>query len=173
MAVRQVITWGDPRLKSKNEDVGDWTPDLERLAEDMFETAKAYEGVGVAAPQIGINVNLAVIEINNGEGLEQKFVLINPEILKQEGEQFESEGCLSIPGVQENLKRPLKVRVKNRKPNGEWEEIEGEGFLARALCHEIDHLRGRLFVEYLGPIKRGIVQRKYHKRQREEIEARG
>ena len=167
MALRQVITWGDPRLKDKNQDIGDWTPELEQLAADMFETLAAQEGAGLAAPQLGININLAVVDIGGAAGQAQKIVLINPQILKEEGEQIGEEGCLSIPGVQEVLKRPMKVWVKNRKPNGEWEELEGKEFLARALCHEIDHLRGRLFVEYLGPVKRGIVKRKYQKQHRD------
>jgi peptide deformylase len=166
MAVRKVITWGDPRLKSKNQDIGDWSPDLENLVEDMFETAVAHEGVGLAAPQLGINIKLAVVDINDGVEA-RKIVLINPTITKEEGEQVSSEGCLSVPGVHEQMKRPKKVWVKNRTPEGEWEEIEGEDMLARALCHEIDHLDGRLFVELLGPVRRGIIQRKYQKRQKE------
>ncbi|MDR1841817.1 MAG: peptide deformylase [Holophagales bacterium] len=163
MTVRQVITWGDPRLKNKNVDVGDWTPDLDKLVADMFETTIAQEGAGLAAPQVGLNINLAVVDVNTGE----KIVLINPEILREEGEQIGNEGCLSIPGVQEPLKRPMKVWVKNRKPNGAWEEVEGEGLFARALCHEIDHLKGRLFVEYFGPVKRSVIQRKYQKQRRD------
>jgi len=159
MAVRQVLTWGDPRLKSKNADIGDWTPELDRLVSDMFETTVAQEGAGLAAPQVGVNINLAVIDVGDGK----KIVLVNPEITREEGEQEGNEGCLSIPGITELIKRPMKVWVKNRRPNGEWEEIEGEGVTARAFCHEIDHLRGRLFVEYLGPVKRGIVKKKYHK----------
>ena len=167
MALRQVITWGDPRLKDKNQDVGDWTPELEQLAADMFETLAAQDGAGLAAPQLGINIRLAVVDISGGADPSQKRILINPEILREEGEQIGEEGCLSIPGVQEVLKRPMKVWVRSRKPDGSWEELEGEEFLARALCHEIDHLRGRLFVEYLGPVKRGIIQRKYQKQHRD------
>jgi peptide deformylase len=163
MTVRQVLTWGDPRLKSKNADVGDWTPDLDRLVEDMFETTAAHEGAGLAAPQLGININLAVIDVGDGK----RMVLINPEIAREEGEQDGSEGCLSIPGVTELVKRPMKVWVRNRKPGGSWEEVEGEGTAARALCHEIDHLRGRLFVEYLGPVRRGLIQKKYQKQRRD------
>jgi peptide deformylase len=161
--VRQVLTWGDPRLKSKNADVGDWTPDLDRLVADMFETIVAQEGAGLAAPQVGLNIRLAVIDVGDGK----KTVLVNPEIVKEEGEQEGSEGCLSIPGITELIRRPMKVWVKNRKPNGSWEEVEGEGVAARAICHEIDHLKGRLFVEYLGPVKRGLVQRKYQKQRQE------
>ncbi|MBS1784577.1 MAG: peptide deformylase [Acidobacteria bacterium] len=163
MAVREVVTWGDPRLKKDSEDVGAWTPELDQLVADMFETALAEEGVGLAAPQIGINLNLAVIDCSCGEDPSQKIVLINPEIVREEGVQVGPEGCLSIPGIREVLERPMKVWVKNRKPDGSWEEITGEELLARAFCHEIDHLRGRLFVEYFGPVKRQVIQRKYQK----------
>lgn len=163
MAVREVVTWGDPRLKKDSEDVGSWTPELDQLVADMFETALAEEGVGLAAPQIGINLNLAVIDCSCGEDPSQKIVLINPEIVREEGVQVGPEGCLSIPGIREVLERPMKVWVKNRKPDGSWEEITGEELLARAFCHEIDHLRGRLFVEYFGPVKRQVIQRKYQK----------
>jgi len=162
MAVRQVLTWGDPRLKEKNADVGDWTPDLDKLVADMFETMVAQDGAGLAAPQLGINIRLAVVDVGDGK----KLVLINPEIVMEEGEQVGSEGCLSVPGITELIKRPMKVRVRTRKPNGSWDEIEGEGVTARALCHEIDHLRGRLFVEYLGPVKRGLVKRQYQKQRK-------
>lgn len=163
MAVRPVITWGDPRLKQNSSDVGEWSPELEALVADMFETQYAEEGVGLAAPQVGINLNLAVIDISAGEDPSKQLVLINPEIVRSEGSQIGQEGCLSIPGIHEVLERPQKVWVKNRRRDGSWEEIEGEGFFARALCHEIDHLRGRLFVEYFGPVKRGVIQRKYQK----------
>ncbi|MBS1766938.1 MAG: peptide deformylase [Acidobacteria bacterium] len=163
MAVREVVTWGDPRLKKDSEDVGAWTPELDQLVADMFETALAEEGVGLAAPQIGINLNLAVIDCSCGEDPAQKIVLINPEIIREEGLQVGPEGCLSIPGIREVLERPMKVWVKNRKADGTWTEIEGEELLARAFCHEIDHLRGRLFVEYFGPVKRQVIQRKYQK----------
>ena len=165
MAVRTVITWGDPRLKIDSQDVGDWTPELDQLVEDMFETAIAEEGVGLAAPQVGINLNIAVIDTSSGQEPEKKIVLINPEIVRTEGTQVGQEGCLSIPGVHEVLERPQKVWAKNRRPDGSWEELVGEDLLARAFCHEIDHLRGRLFVEYFGPVKRSIIQRRYQKQR--------
>ena len=163
MAVHEVITWGDPRLKKDSEDVGVWTPELDQLVSDLFETALAEEGVGLAAPQIGINLNLAVIDCSCGQDPTQKIVLINPEIVREEGLQVGPEGCLSIPGISEVLERPQKVWVKNRRPDGSWGEIEGEDLLARAFCHEIDHLRGRLFVEYFGPVKRQVLQRRFQK----------
>lgn len=166
MAVRPVITWGDPRLKINSADVGDWTAELDQLVADMFETAIAEEGVGLAAPQLGINLNLAVIDISCGEDPSQQIVLINPEILRQEGTQTGQEGCLSIPGIHEVLERPKNVWIKNRRKDDTWHELEGVDFLARAFCHEIDHLRGRLFVEYFGPVKKQVIQRKYQKQRR-------
>ncbi len=166
MAVRTVITWGDPRLKIDSADVGEWTPELEQLVEDLFETALAEEGLGIAAPQVGINLNLAVVDLSCGEDPARKTVLINPEVVRTEGTQVGPEGCLSVPGIHEVLERPRKVWVKNRRRDGSWEELEGEDLLARAYCHEIDHLRGRLFVEYFGPVKRQFIQRKYQKSRR-------
>lgn len=166
MAVLPVLTWGDPRLKKNSEDVGDWTPELEQLVADMFETALDEEGVGLAAPQIGRNINLAVIDCSCGEDPAQQIVLINPEIIHEEGSQVGPEGCLSIPGIREVLERPQKVTLRNRTKDGSWQELTGEDLLARAFCHEIDHLRGRLFVEYFGPVKRQILQKKYQKQAR-------
>ena len=166
MAVKPVITWGDPRLKINSADVGAWSPELDQLVEDLFETSLFEEGVGLASPQVGLNLNLAVIDTSCGADPSARIVLINPEIVRQEGSQVGPEGCLSIPGVHEVLERPKRVWVKNRKPDGSWEELEGEDLLARAFCHEIDHLRGRLFVEYFGPVKRQIIQRRYNKQQR-------
>ncbi|HNX93971.1 MAG TPA: peptide deformylase [Holophaga sp.] len=165
MAIRPVITWGDPRLKMNSIDVGEWTPELEQLTADMFETMYAEEGVGLAAPQVAQNINLVVIDVSAGEDPAQKLVLINPEILRGEGTQVGQEGCLSVPGIHEVVERPQRVWIKNRRRDGSWEELEGQDLLARAFCHEIDHLRGKLFVEYFGPVKRGLIQRKYQKLQ--------
>jgi peptide deformylase len=166
MAVLPILTWGDPRLKKNSADVGAWTPELEQLVADMYETSLDEEGVGLAAPQVGMNLNLAVIDCSCGEDPAQKIVLINPEIIAQEGSQIGPEGCLSIPGIREPLERPQKVTLRNRTKEGDWVELTGEDLLARAFCHEIDHLRGRLFVEYFGPVKRQFLQRKYQKQVR-------
>ena len=166
MAVLPVITWGDPRLKKNSEDIGEWTPELEQLVADLFETSLYEEGVGLAAPQVGVNLNLAVIDCSCGEDSEQKLVLINPEITKEEGSQVGPEGCLSSPGIREVLERPQKVTIRNRTRDGAWQELTGEDLMARAFCHEIDHLRGRLFVEYFGPVKRQFLQKKYQKQAR-------
>lgn len=167
MAVRKVITWGDPRLKINSRDVGEWTPELDQLVEDLFETSVAEDGVGLAAAQVGINLNLAAIDTSCGADPAARIVLINPEIVRTEGSQVGPEGCLSIPGIHEVLERPQHVWVKNRLADGTWVELEGEDLLARALCHEIDHLRGKLFVEYFGPVKRQVLQRRYRKQQKD------
>ena len=166
MAVLPVLTWGDPHLKINSADVGQWTPELEQLVADMFETTLDEEGLGLAAPQVGVNLNLAVIDCSCGEDPAQQIILINPEITREEGVQYGTEGCLSIPGIREELERPQKVWIRNRAKDGTWHELEGEDLLARAFCHEIDHLRGRLFVEYFGPVKRSVLQRKYQKQQK-------
>ena len=166
MAVRPVLTWGDPRLKMNSADVGAWSPELDQLVADLYETALDEEGVGLAAPQVGVNLNLAVIDCSCGEDPSQKLILINPEITRQEGSQIGPEGCLSIPGIHEVLERPKKVTIKNRRPDGSWDEVWGEDLMARAFCHEIDHLRGRLFVEYFGPVKRQVIQRRYQKQRK-------
>ena len=163
MAVLPVLTWGDPRLKKNSVDIGDWTAELEQLVADMFETSLFEEGVGLAAPQVGVNLNLAVIDCSCGEDPEQKLVLINPEITQEGGSQVGPEGCLSIPGIREVLERPQKVTIRNRGRDGSWHELTGEELMARAFCHEIDHLRGRLFVEYFGPVKRQFLQKKFLK----------
>ena len=163
MSVRPVLTWGDPRLKMNSSDVGAWSPELDQLVTDLFDTTYAEEGVGIAAPQVGLNINIAVVDTSGGTDPSARILLINPEIIREEGSQVGPEGCLSIPGIHEVLERPMKVWVRNRTPEGDWVELEGEELLARAFCHEIDHLRGRLFVEYFGPVKRQIIQRKYNK----------
>ena len=168
MAVRTVIMWGDPRLRINSADIGEWTPELEALVADMLETGIEEEGIGLAAPQVGVNLNLAVIDPSSGMDPAQKIILINPEVIRTEGVQKGPEGCLSIPGIHESLERPQKVWVKNRRRDGSWEELEGEDLLARAFCHEIDHLRGKLFVDYFGPVKRQFLQRKFNKQRMED-----
>jgi peptide deformylase len=163
MARLAILEYPDPRLRIRAEPVTEFGTEVQQLVADMFETALDEEGVGLAAPQIGVNLNLAVIDCSCGEDPTQQIILINPEIVREEGLQRGPEGCLSIPGIHEVLERPKQVWIRNRRPDGTWTELEGEDLLARAFCHEIDHLRGRLFVEYFGPVKRQVIQRKYQK----------
>ncbi|SKA92422.1 peptide deformylase [Caloramator quimbayensis] len=142
MALREIRKMGDEILRKKSRKVDKVDDKIKMLLEDMVETMRHNNGVGLAAPQVGILKRVAVVDI--GEGL---YKLVNPEIINSEGSQIDIEGCLSIPNVRDNVERPKKVVVKALNENGEEIIIEGEDFLARALCHEIDHLDGILFVD--------------------------
>ena len=142
MAIREIRTRGDEILSKKCKEVKNFDNKLHILLDDMYETLKLNNGVGLAAPQVGILKRAAVIDI--GDGL---IELINPEILEQSGSQIASEGCLSVPNVWGEVERPKKVTVKAQDRNGRWFKITGEELLARAMCHEIEHLDGKLFLE--------------------------
>lgn len=142
MALREIRKMGDEILRKKSRRVDKIDDKIKMLLEDMVETMRHNNGVGLAAPQVGILKRIAVVDI--GEGL---YKLINPEIVYSEGSQIDIEGCLSIPNVRDNVERPKKVVIKTLNENGEEITIEGEDFLARALCHEIDHLDGILFID--------------------------
>lgn len=142
MALRTIRTEGDPVLTKKCRPVEEMTPRLLELTEDMLDTMYEGMGVGLAAPQVGILKRIVVIDAGDGP-----LVLINPEIVETSGEQTGDEGCLSIPGVAGQVTRPNYVKVKALDVNMEEQEYEGEGLLARAFCHELDHLDGRLYTE--------------------------
>lgn len=146
MALRKIVTKEDPILKKKCRPVEKFDDRLHMLLDDMAETMYAADGVGLAAPQVGMLKRAVVLDV--GEGL---LELINPEIIEREGEQFAEEGCLSIPGEYYETIRPAYVKVKAQDRNGEWHEYEGEELKARCFCHELDHLDGVLFVERLNP----------------------
>ncbi len=163
-----IVKFGDPVLENKAEAVAEFdTPELHKLVEDMFETMYANKGVGLAAPQIGISRRIAVIDISGGEGPPRKLVLINPEIIRNEGKHVTEEGCLSVPGFREPVRRGAKVTVRARNIKGEPFEAIGEELLARAFQHEIDHLNGRLYLSRLSALKRDMIRRKIRKQQRE------
>ncbi|HAF50782.1 MAG: peptide deformylase [Synergistaceae bacterium] len=163
MAVREILTYPDSRLRARNAPVEDFSEELRSLVRDLFETTYSYDGVGVAAPQVGVNRKLAVVAWED-----KKLVLANPRILLQEGEEEREEGCLSFPGIFENIKRPQKVTVEAMDEEGKLYTIEAEGFLARALLHEIDHLEGKLFIDHLSPMKRQLVKKKMKRQRRDE-----
>ena len=129
----------------------------------MFESMYAANGVGLAAPQIGISRRIAVIDCSVGKDPKAKIVIINPEIIASEGKQSEEEGCLSIPGFRENVTRPQKATVRAQDAKGKQFTMEGEGLLARAFCHETDHLNGKLFLSHLSTLKRDLIKRKIRK----------
>ncbi|MGN1032324.1 MAG: peptide deformylase [Intestinibacter sp.] len=142
MALRQIVEIGEPVLRKKSKVVKEVNDKIKQLLDDMADTMYHADGVGLAAPQVGILKRMVVIDI--GEGL---IELINPEIIETEGEYLDTEGCLSVPGENGEVSRPYRVKVKAQNRDGEWFEIEGEELLARAFCHEIDHLDGILYVD--------------------------
>ncbi len=141
MALRKIVTEGDPILTKRCREVPQVTDRVRQLIDDMVETMHDAEGIGLAAPQVGVLRRIIVVDVFDGNVYE----LINPEIVEQEGEQYEEEGCLSVPGLVGMVHRPAYVKVKGLDRNGEPVEYEGTDLLARAFCHEIDHLEGILF----------------------------
>jgi peptide deformylase len=159
-----IVKYGNPVLEKPAETVTEFdTPELHKLLEDMFQSMYVARGVGLAAPQIGIGRRIAVIDPSAGEDPTQRLVLINPEVVQVEGAQTEEEGCLSVPGFREPIKRGKRVTVRAQNAHGETLEITAEDLLARALLHETDHLRGRLFWNHVSPLKRDLIRRKVRK----------
>jgi len=158
-----IVKYGDPVLEKPGKPVAQFDSELEELAEDMFATMYAAQGIGLAAPQIGKSIRIAVVDVTGGKNPEAKIVLVNPDIIHGEGEKREEEGCLSIPGFRGYVVRPQFVTVKAQNLKGEPFEIRGEDLLARAFCHEIDHLNGVLFLQHLSMLKRDLIKRKIKK----------
>jgi len=161
-----IIKFPDPILQRPSAPVTEFDDDLRKLVADMFESMYAAQGIGLAAPQIGIPKRLTVIDVSNQKNPKDKIVLINPEIIDRRGKQVEEEGCLSLPEIREKVSRAEWVRVKAQDVTGKWIEVEGEELLARALQHEIDHLDGILFIDHLSRLKRDLVLRKIKKLQK-------
>ncbi|HEX6898009.1 MAG TPA: peptide deformylase [Bryobacteraceae bacterium] len=159
-----IVLYGEPVLEAAAETITEFdTPELHKLIDDMFESMYAAKGVGLAAPQIGVAKRIAVIDLSVGEDASQKIVIINPEIIHKEELQTGEEGCLSLPGFREQVSRPLRVRVRAQNAKGETFETGGEELLARAFCHEIDHLNGRLYIAHVSTLKRDLIRRKVRK----------
>ncbi|MGC1106239.1 MAG: peptide deformylase [Candidatus Acidiferrales bacterium] len=158
-----IVKYGAAVLEQPTRFVEKFDAELAKLTEDMFESMYAARGVGLAAPQIGLSLNLSVIDVTSGKNPEAKLVLANPVIIHSEGEQREEEGCLSVPGFRGNVLRPAYVTVRAQDVTGKEYEMKGEGLLARAFCHEIDHLHGILFLTHLSMLKRDLIRRKIRK----------
>src|SRR5580693_7221851 len=158
-----VVKYGDAVLEKTTKPVEKFDEELAKLCEDMFESMYAANGVGLAAPQIGLGRRLAVVDVTVGKNPEAKIVLANPEIIHAEGEQREEEGCLSVPGFRGYVARPQYVTIRAFDATGKEFEMRGEGLLARAFCHEIDHLDGVLFIQHLSMLKRDLIKRKIRK----------
>ena len=164
--LHQVVKYPDPVLAKQGERVTEFNPELAQLVDEMFDSMYAAEGIGLAAPQIGISKQITVIDVSFKERPEDKLVLINPVVLEKEGKQLEEEGCLSLPDIHEKVQRAAWVKVRAQNVKGEFFEIEGEELLARALLHEIDHLHGILFIDHLSRLKRDLVLRRIKKLQK-------
>jgi peptide deformylase len=167
MAVLDIVKYGDPRLVAENSSVVEFDDKLTRLVDDMIETMYAAPGIGLAAPQIGVPLRVIVIDLSVGEDPSQVIRLVNPEFVEREGEQKHEEGCLSIPGYGGSPARPARVVVKGLDPEGRERVYTATELLARAFCHEIDHVDGLLFVDRLSPLKRDLMRRKLRKKARE------
>ena len=166
MALREIRSYPDPVLRNKTSRVERIDSTLERLIEDMVETMRAAPGVGLAANQVGVPLQIAVIDLSSREDEEQRhplLVIINPEVLAMEGSVIEEEGCLSIPDYSEKVKRAARVKVRAQDRTGKQFELEAEGLMAKALQHEIDHLNGLLFVDRLSPLKKSLFKRRIKK----------
>ena len=158
-----IVKYGDPVLETPAKPVEKFDDELKKLAEDMFESMYAAHGVGLAAPQIGIALRLAVIDVTFKDDPKAKLVLANPEIVHTEGRHTQSEGCLSIPEFRENVTRPNRVTVRAQDVNGKWFEKTGEELLARAFLHETDHLNGKLYISHISALRRDLMKRKIRK----------
>ena len=161
--IHEVVKWPDPVLAKRGEAVTVFDAKLKTLTDEMFESMYAAQGIGLAAPQIAISQRITVIDVSFKKNPEEKLVLINPEIIAQEGKQVEEEGCLSLPEIREKVTRAEWVKVRAQDVKGEWFEVEGTELLARAMQHEIDHLDGVLFIDRLSRLKRDLVIRKIKK----------
>lgn len=164
MAIRTILHYPDPRLRQKAQPVTTVTPEIAKLIDDMAETMYAAPGVGLAATQIGEAHRIFIVDIASEDEPSNLMVFINPEIVKTDGSQTEAEGCLSFPGVTEDVKRAARVSVRAMDRSGKQFEIDAEGLLAVAVQHELDHLDGVLMIDRVGMLKKRIIQRKMSKR---------
>jgi peptide deformylase len=164
MAIRTILHYPDPRLRLKAQPVAQITPEIQRLIDDMAETMYAAPGVGLAATQIGELHRIFIVDIAAEDEPSNLIVFINPEITRREGEQLGPEGCLSFPGISEEIKRASRVTARALDRDGKPFELTAEGLLAVAIQHESDHLDGVLMVDRMGMLKKRIVQRKMQKR---------
>ncbi|MEZ5483722.1 MAG: peptide deformylase [Lysobacteraceae bacterium] len=164
MALLEIIEFPDPRLRTKAAPIEQVDDELRALIADMFDTMYDAPGIGLAATQVNVHRRFMVIDVS--EDKSEPRVFINPEILEHEGKQVCQEGCLSVPGIYADVTRAERIRVRAQDRNGETYEIDADGLLAVCIQHEMDHLDGKLFVDYLSPLKRQMVKKKLDKQRR-------
>lgn len=170
MPIRDIVLLGEEVLRTSGEEVTSFDDDLRTLIGDMWETMYHAEGIGLAAPQIGLSLRVCVLDVRDEDDPESgRFALVNPVIAESSMETDKApEGCLSIPGLEEVVTRPAKVTVKGFDPHGQPVRVEAEGLLGRAVQHEIDHLDGILFIDRVGPLKRRMLLKKWKKLREED-----
>src|SRR5262245_57701859 len=165
MALRAILEFPDPRLRTRAQPVTEFDAGVGQLVDDMFETMYAAPGIGLAATQVDVHQRLIVIDVS--EQRNEPLVFINPEILAREGEASTEEGCLSVPGIFDEVKRAAKVRVRAQDRTGAVFERDYEGILAVCVQHEMDHIEGKLFVDYLSDLKRERIRKRLDKERKE------
>jgi len=163
MSIRRIVKFGDPVLETPTSRIEKITDEIRDLVKDMIETLYAAPGVGLAANQIGVPLRLAVVDLSVGQDPGGLIVLINPEVVSSSGSHVEEEGCLSIPGYTEFVQRPSLAAIRALDLEGKEFTLEGEDLLARAFCHETDHLDGKLYIHRLGGIKRSLITKRIRK----------
>jgi len=168
MALLEILEFPDERLRTRAKPVEVVDDSIRRLVDDMFETMYEAPGVGLAATQVNVHKRVIVIDVS--EDKDQPLCLINPEIIARDGVEEHEEGCLSVPGVFEKVRRAEQVRIRAVDRNGDSFELEADGLLAVCIQHEIDHLEGKLFVDYLSPLKRQRIRKKLIKSKRHSKE---
>ncbi len=166
MSLLKIVTWPNPILETPADPVTDFSGDLKKLVDNLFETMYSAPGVGLAAVQVGVPKRLFVMDCSVGKDPEQRVVMINPEVVNVEGKQDGEEGCLSFPGIYFNVERNLRAIVRAHDVNGKEFEIDGTELTARCMLHETDHCDGIVFLDKMTPLKREIVKRKIKKLQK-------
>ena len=169
MANLDILEFPDPRLRTVATPVEDFDADLSRLINDLLETMYSAQGIGLAATQVNIHQQLLVLDVS--ETRDQPHVYLNPRIIQSEGSETCEEGCLSVPGIYAEVSRAEKIRISARDPSGNPFEEELDGMHAVCFQHEMDHLKGILFVDYLSPLKQRMVRKKLEKQRRQEIQS--
>ncbi len=164
--IRPILKFGEPPLHVRAAEVGELTPELQKLIGDMIDTMYAAPGIGLAAPQIGVSLRIFVIDLSLGHNPTDLMVFINPEFVELEGMQLEEEGCLSVPGFNATVARPMRAVVRGLDRSGTMRTVEGTDLLARAFQHEMDHLDGKLFLDRIRGIKRELIVKKIRRMTR-------
>jgi peptide deformylase len=167
MAILEILHFPDPRLRKTAEPVAEVNDEIRKIVDDMFETMYAAPGIGLAANQVNIQKQIIVIDVSQEKN--EPLCLINPEIIERDGDEEMEEGCLSVPGVYETVQRARHIRVRALDQEGTPFELEDDDLLAVCIQHEMDHLKGKLFVDYLSALKRQRIQKKLEKQEKQGI----